>query len=91
MTKNQFLNWGKVQNCQKYNFTKKKSELFDFTRFFPWPLKFSGPLCNHSYIEEVPEINVTDATDQHLGPRTMINFRKPNVPLIVDIDYSHVH
>ena len=39
MAKNQFLNWGKVQNCQKCNFTKKFFlDLFVFTSLFAWTL-----------------------------------------------------
>ena len=65
-------------------------DLFDFTSFLSGLFLIFWPAV-HSYIEEVPEINVTDATDQHLGPRVMVNFRKPNVPLVVDVDYSHIH
>ena len=36
MAKNQFLNWEKVKNCQKCNFTKKKDlfDIFKFSGFF---------------------------------------------------------
>ena len=44
MAKNQFLNWEKLKNCQKCNFTKKNFDLFDFTNFLPGLLKFSGLL-----------------------------------------------
>ena len=35
MATNPFLNWER-ENRQKYNFTKKKIDLFDFTSFFAW-------------------------------------------------------
>ena len=37
MAKIQFLNWEKVENYQKYNFTKLFIYLFDFTSFLPGP------------------------------------------------------
>ena len=46
MAKNQFLNWEKVWNCQKCNFTKKNWFIW-FHEFFFCPdfLKFSVPRC----------------------------------------------
>ena len=46
MAKNQFLNWEKVLNCQKCNFTKTKIDLFGFASFFFCLnfFKYSGPL-----------------------------------------------